>query len=157
MPCLRGEQPAQRQHGEEYLPRYRDAGRTTPRPRRGSKPTPGARAGSAREQRVRARWLPRLRRCGGRWPRQIRAADVTGAALLPCGHKNMEGSPVSSLLEVGALSALGLLPAFAAASRRKACARCTRQPRAHAAPGGLGSALTNPHITTDFSESQVEL
>ena len=24
-------------------------------------------------------------------------------------------------------------------------------------PAGLGSALTNPHITTDFSESQVEL
>ncbi len=48
--------------------------------------------------------------------------------------------------------------ACAAASRRKACAR---SPTASSAltphPAALGSALTHPHITTDFSESQLEL
>ena len=45
----------------------------------------------------------------------------------------------------------------AAASRRKACARADGSLALTPHPAALGSALTHPNITTDFSESQLEL
>jgi len=56
------------------------------------------------------------------------------------------------------LPAPEILKGCAAASRKRACAlRPDGQLSSAPHPAGLGAALTHPHITTDFSESQLEL